>query len=509
MTIDQLLKFAVDQNASDLHLQTGALPLVRILGQMRAVEVPPLTDSQVRQFIQAIAPRTVIDDIDSAMARGADFSYGAASQARFRCNLYSHLGSPGIVLRVIMPRIRTVEELHLPPILREIALARRGLTLMSGATGSGKSTTLAALVDLLNEAYYLKILTIEDPVEYEHSNKRSLVTHVEVGRDTPSFEHGLRQAMRQAPDVILVGELRDAESVRMALRAADTGHQVLATIHSSNAAQTIERLLAMVPVTELSTARQQLAVAWWASLRSGSPSAAAAEPLAGRRDPPRRFRRLQIHPRGPDQGRRRLYRHRPVGNADVRHAPASALYRGNHQRHPGSERCHQRRGARPRDARPGTNQAGLSGAGSAVILRRDLLWKGHMPDGPEKECRGILDERLGWLMATCGGRLVTVDEIVQAIREAARGKRWTWVENWVAEEGPKYVNDMDTLVFDFPPADLARVKSLEFTQMVWRLQPSVFEYQEWSGRCFVRMWWDRNRFRSKTTSKLGEGPHDG
>src|SRR5262249_56833438 len=121
-----------------------------------------------------------------------------------------------------------------------------GRTWMSGATGSGKSTTLAAIVDLLNGAYHLKILTIEDPVEFEHTNKRALVSHVEVGRDTPSFEHGLRQAMRQAPDVILVGELRDADTVRMALRAADTGHQVLATIHSANAAQTIERLLSMV-----------------------------------------------------------------------------------------------------------------------------------------------------------------------------------------------------------------------------------------------------------------------
>ncbi len=147
----------------------------------------------------------------------------------------------------------------MPPVVREIALARRGLTLMSGATGSGKSTTLAAIVDLLNASYYLKILTIEDPVEFEHLGKRALVTHIEVGRDTPSFDHGLRQAMRQAPDVILVGELRDAETVRMALRAADTGHQVLATIHSSNAAQTIERLLAMVPPSELSIARQQIA----------------------------------------------------------------------------------------------------------------------------------------------------------------------------------------------------------------------------------------------------------
>jgi twitching motility protein PilT len=261
MTIDQLLRFAVDQGASDLHLQAGTAPMVRIVGQMRAIDVPALTDPQVRQFIRALAPRSIIDDIDAAMSRGADFSYGVAGLARFRCNLYSHLGSPGLVLRVVLPRIRSLEELHLPPILREIALARRGLILMSGATGSGKSTTLAALVDLLNESYYLKILTIEDPVEYEHTSKRALISHVEVGRDIPSFEHGLRQAMRQAPDVILVGELRDAESVRMVLRAADTGHQVLATIHSSSAAQTIERLLAMVPAAELAVARQQLAAA--------------------------------------------------------------------------------------------------------------------------------------------------------------------------------------------------------------------------------------------------------
>jgi twitching motility protein PilT len=259
MTIDQLLKFAVAQNASDLHIQAGSTPRLRLLGQVREIEGPSLTDEQVRQFIRAIAPRTISDDIGAAMARGADFSYGVAGLARFRCNLYSHLGAPGMVLRVILPAIRTVEELHLPPVVSEITQACRGLTLMSGATGSGKSTTLAAMIDLLNRTYHLKILTIEDPVEYEHAGKKSLISHVEVGRDTPSFEHGLRQAMRQAPDVILVGELRDADTVQMALRAADTGHQVLATIHASNAAQTIERLLAMVPPSVQPIARQQLA----------------------------------------------------------------------------------------------------------------------------------------------------------------------------------------------------------------------------------------------------------
>jgi twitching motility protein PilT len=259
MTVDQLLKFAVDQGAADFHLQTGVAPRLRIKGQVREIDAPPLTDEQLRSFIRAIAPRAVTDDIDEAMVRGHDFSYGMPGQARFRCNLFSHLGQPGLAIRIVLPKIRTIDELHLPPVIGEIALARRGLTLMSGATGSGKSTTLAAIVDLLNTTCHLKILTIEDPVEYEHVSQKSLVTHVEVGRDTPSFDHGLRQAVRQAPDVILVGELRDPETVQMALRAADTGHQVLATIHSANAAHTVDRLLAMIPTTALPIAREQLA----------------------------------------------------------------------------------------------------------------------------------------------------------------------------------------------------------------------------------------------------------
>ncbi len=120
-----------------------------------------------------------------------------------------------------------------------------------------------------------------------------------------------------------------------------------------------------------------------------------------------------------------------------------------------------------------------------------------MSDGPEKECRGTLDETMGWLLATCGGRLVKLDNITQAIREAGQGKGWAWVDKWVNEEGPKWVNEMDTVVFDFPSGDLPGIKSLEFTQLVWRLQPTSFEYQVWSGRCFVRMWWDRNRVRGK------------
>ena len=259
MTIDQLMTFAVDQHAADLYLQTGTLPRLRVNGMVREIDAPALTDEQVREFIRAIAPRVVTDDLAKALGRGFDFSYALGQKARFRVNLYSHLGTPGMVIRIIPPRIQTFDELHLPPVLADVTSERRGLTLLSGATGSGKSSTLAAMVDFLNSNYHIKILTIEDPVEFVHTPKKSLISHAEVGEDTPSFEHGLRQAVRQAPDVILVGELRDAETVRMALRAADTGHQVFSTIHSANAAQTVERLLAMVPPTELGIAREQLA----------------------------------------------------------------------------------------------------------------------------------------------------------------------------------------------------------------------------------------------------------
>jgi twitching motility protein PilT len=162
-------------------------------------------------------------------------------------------------MRVVRLKVRTLEELNLPPVIRDITLSLRGLTLVTGTTGSGKSTTLAAMIDLINNAYRCKIITIEDPVEYVHTNQKAMISQLEVGQDTPSFEHGLRQALREDPDVILVGELRDSETMRMALRAADTGHQVFATVHSSNASQTIERILAMVPPEERSIAVSQLA----------------------------------------------------------------------------------------------------------------------------------------------------------------------------------------------------------------------------------------------------------
>jgi twitching motility protein PilT len=259
MNFDQLVRFAVEQGASDVHLQTGASPLLRINGLIRTVESPPVTAQELRQFVLAIKPGLTAETLGEAMASGLDFSYAIPGIARFRCNVYSQLGNPALVMRVVKLKIRTLEELQLPPVLRDITMSLRGLTLLTGTTGSGKSTTLAAMIDLINNSFRCKIITIEDPVEYVHTNQKAMISQVEVGLDTPSFEHGLRQALRQDPDVILVGELRDSETMRMALRAADTGHQVFATVHSSNAAQTIERILAMVPPAERAISTSQLA----------------------------------------------------------------------------------------------------------------------------------------------------------------------------------------------------------------------------------------------------------
>jgi twitching motility protein PilT len=259
MNFEQLIKFAVDQNASDLHFQTGAAPLLRINGQMRNVESPPLTADTLKQFILSLRPSLKPEELDDKIYHGLDFSYFVPGLSRFRVNVSSHLDTPAMVMRVIKLKIRTIDELQLPPVIKDIALSHRGMVLVTGTTGSGKSTTLAAMLDLINNSYRCKIITIEDPVEYMHVNQKALISQVELGQDTPAFEQGLRQALRQDPDVILVGELRDNETMRMALRAADTGHQVFATVHSSNASQTIERILAMIPPEERRIATSQLA----------------------------------------------------------------------------------------------------------------------------------------------------------------------------------------------------------------------------------------------------------
>src|SRR5687767_14843396 len=254
-----LLRFAVKNNASDIHVQAGLKPIFRIGGIIRAADVPPLSDEQVRGFIASIAPQRFRASIDERIIAGLDFSYAAPGISRFRCSAYQHLNQAGMAMRVIRDKIPSVEDLHLPPIIKEIAMSHRGLTLVTGTTGSGKSTTLAAMIDLINTHHASKIITIEDPIEYMHVPKQALIAQLEVGTDTPSFEQALRQSLRQDPDVVLVGELRDMDTLRIALRAADTGHQVFSTVHSASAPQTIERIIAMFPPSEHKLLLTQLA----------------------------------------------------------------------------------------------------------------------------------------------------------------------------------------------------------------------------------------------------------
>lgn len=258
MDYNQLLKFAVDNNASDLHIQAGSPPMLRIAGETRFVNSPALSGEEARNFVLSLLPENRKADADKAIISGIDFSYQHPNSARFRCSAYSQVGRYGIVMRIIKGRIPVIADLKLPNVIHEIALSQRGLTLVTGTTGSGKSTTLASMIDLINETYRSKIITIEDPIEFVHVNKKALVSQLEVGADTPSFEQALRQALRQDPDVILVGEMRDVETLRMALRAADTGHQVFSTLHSANAPQAIERIIAMFPPEEYNTLLSQL-----------------------------------------------------------------------------------------------------------------------------------------------------------------------------------------------------------------------------------------------------------
>jgi twitching motility protein PilT len=259
MDFQMLMRFANEKEASDIHLQGGLAPKLRIHGVLSTVNQPPLTDEDIRQFVSSIAPARMRDNVDERMTAGMDFSYAAPGICRFRCSGYRALGVDGISMRLIKGRIPAIGDLHLPSVISEIGLSGRGLTLVTGTTGSGKSTTLAAMIDLINQTRATKIISIEDPVEYLHTPKLALIAQLEVGTDTPSFEQALRQALRQDPDVVLVGELRDMDTLRIALRAADTGHQVFSTVHSASAPQTIERIIAMFPPSEHKLLLTQLA----------------------------------------------------------------------------------------------------------------------------------------------------------------------------------------------------------------------------------------------------------
>jgi twitching motility protein PilT len=249
MNFEQLLKFGVDQGASGIYLQASSAPQLRIGGQIRNVEGASVQAEELRAFIASIAPKPVADDIDRLLTLGSFFSTSLAA-GRFRCTTFSQIGGPGLVLRVIPAKIRSVEELNLPRAVRDIALATRGLILIAGPGGSGKTTTLAAMVELINGALNQKIVTIEAPVEYVCTNKKAMITQMEVGQNVSSFEHGLGLALKQDADVIVVGELADPVVARMVLAAVESGRKVLAVMAGLSTAQAVTQLISLVSQDE-------------------------------------------------------------------------------------------------------------------------------------------------------------------------------------------------------------------------------------------------------------------
>jgi twitching motility protein PilT len=258
MHVNDLLKIAVEHNASDLHLKVGSYPMMRVRGELIPATREKRLDHEdvvgLSAAIMSASQRQRFKD-----AQEVDLAYSVAGLGRFRCNVFQQRGTVGLVLRVIPMRIRTIEELGLPQILKKIALEERGLVLVTGTTGSGKSTTLAALIDYINQTRCVHVMTVEDPIEFLHRDQRSIVNQREVSVDTRSFAQALRSALRQDPDVILVGEMRDFETIETGLLAAETGHLVLSTLHTLDATETVNRIIAVFPPHQQKQIRLQLA----------------------------------------------------------------------------------------------------------------------------------------------------------------------------------------------------------------------------------------------------------
>ena len=255
--IDTLLRIMVDKKASDLHLAVGSPPLVRVDGDLQRLKWRSLTEEEYESLIAPIAPEKPLKDWKET--GDADFGYSMGKIARFRVNLFRQEHGSGAVLRMIPPKVLTIEELGLPPIVANVARIPRGLVLVTGPTGSGKSTTLAALLDWINRTRASHIVTIEDPVEFIHAPMKSLISHRELGFDTPTFSGALKAALREDPDVVLVGELRDLETMSMALQAAETGLLVFGTLHTNSAAKAVDRLIDSFPAEEQEQTRTVLA----------------------------------------------------------------------------------------------------------------------------------------------------------------------------------------------------------------------------------------------------------
>ena len=255
--MNDLLDLMVDQGASDLHLQVGQPPTLRLSGSMTPIDGPPLTPSDTEKLMQSITPDSHISNVK--LNGGADFGFAFGEKARFRVSVMKSKTNYGMVLRQIPYKMFGLRDIGLPDKFRELLYRPRGLILVTGPTGSGKSTTLASMVNYINETRDGHIITIEDPIEYYHGHKRCIVMQREVHVDVPSFSEAIRRALRQDPDVILVGEMRDLETIEAAISAAETGHLVFGTLHTNSAAKTVDRIVDAFPANMKDMIRTQLA----------------------------------------------------------------------------------------------------------------------------------------------------------------------------------------------------------------------------------------------------------
>jgi twitching motility protein PilT len=256
MDITELLHFSVKNDASDLHLSAGLPPMIRVDGDIRRIDMPALDHKAVQGLIYDIMSDKQKKDYEEFFE--LDFSFEIQNLARFRVNVFNQHRGAGAVFRTIPSKVRSLEYLQAPHVFKEIAKNPRGLVLVTGPTGSGKSTTLAAMIDYINTNNHEHILTIEDPIEFVHESKKCLVNQREIGKDTKGFNEALRSALREDPNVVLVGEMRDLETIRLALTAAETGHLVFGTVHTTSAAKTIDRLIDVFPGTEKEMVRSML-----------------------------------------------------------------------------------------------------------------------------------------------------------------------------------------------------------------------------------------------------------
>jgi twitching motility protein PilT len=257
-TLPELLKTLVENEGSDLHIATNTPPQIRVHGHLRRVDGADLQPADTKQLVYSVltdAQKKRFEETNEL-----DFSFGIRGLARFRCNVFNQRGAVGAVYRVIPEKIRSLQDLNLPPVLGTLAERPRGLVLITGPTGSGKSTTLAAILDKVNSERHDHILTIEDPIEYIHQHKNCLVNQREVHSDTNSFGNALRAALREDPDVVLIGEMRDLETVEAALKIAETGHLTFGTLHTNSAAQTINRIIDIFPANQQAQIRTQLSL---------------------------------------------------------------------------------------------------------------------------------------------------------------------------------------------------------------------------------------------------------